>query len=62
MQYKNNYFHSLANTMTPLDEEILFIKLIELKSITVVTGNFQLSRSLVSKKLPPGRATGYATT
>ena len=37
--------------MAPLDELILFAKLVELKNFTAVAESLQLSRSLVSKKI-----------
>jgi len=37
--------------MAPLDDLILFAKLVELKSFTAVAESLQLSRSLVSKKI-----------
>ena len=37
--------------MTPLDDLILFAKLVEMKSFTAVAENLQLSRSLVSKRI-----------
>lgn len=37
--------------MTPLDEVMLFTKLVELKSFTAVADNLELSRSLISKKI-----------
>ncbi len=37
--------------MTPIDDLILFAKLVELKSFTAVAESLQLSRSLVSKRI-----------
>jgi len=37
--------------MAPLDDLILFAKLVEMKSFTAVAENLQLSRSLVSKRI-----------
>ena len=41
----------MLNKMTPLDDLILFAKLVELKSFTAAAESLQLSRSLVSKKI-----------
>ena len=46
-----NCFQNRANNMTPLDDLILFAKLVEMKSFTAVAEKLQLSRSLVSKRI-----------